>query len=151
MLVAEGAYLEQMKEYGFVVIDGLLDYDEDIQPIIDEYTELLDRLTEQWIEDGVLKSSYSELPFERRLTEVFRESQQPYHEHFDISLPQDVITEETPVHLGPAVFSLLRSPRLLDAVEFFIGPEIYSNPVQHVRIKLPERSGTRGDAPSPDS
>jgi ectoine hydroxylase-related dioxygenase (phytanoyl-CoA dioxygenase family) len=36
------------------------------------------------------------------------------------------------------VFHVLRNPDLLDAVESLIGPEIYSNPVQHVRIKPPE-------------
>jgi ectoine hydroxylase-related dioxygenase (phytanoyl-CoA dioxygenase family) len=40
--------------------------------------------------------------------------------------------------VGPAVFRALRNERLLDAVESLIGPEIYSNPVQHVRIKPPE-------------
>ena len=54
-------------------------------------------------------------------------------------MPQAGVTEDTPIHHGPAIFNLLRSPRLLDAVESFIGPEIYSNPVQHVRIKPPER------------
>ena len=43
------------------------------------------------------------------------------------------------MHRGPAVFNLLRSPRLLNGVEHFIGPEVYSNPIQHVRIKVPER------------
>ena len=36
------------------------------------------------------------------------------------------------------VRGLLDQESVLDAVECFIGPEIYSNPVQHVRIKLPE-------------
>jgi ectoine hydroxylase-related dioxygenase (phytanoyl-CoA dioxygenase family) len=49
------------------------------------------------------------------------------------------VTAETPIYLGEAVFNLLRHPRLLDTVEFFIGPEIYSNPIQHVRVKPPER------------
>jgi phytanoyl-CoA hydroxylase len=139
MLVESTGYIEQINELGFVVLRGLLDPARDLQPIIDEYKALLDKLVEQWMAEGKLQRSYSYLPFERRLTEVFRESHQPYHQHFDISLPQDTITENTPIHLGPAVFNLLRNARLLDAVELFIGPEIYSNPVQHVRIKLPER------------
>ena len=36
------------------------------------------------------------------------------------------------------MLSALTAPALLDAVESLIGPEIYSNPVQHVRIKPPE-------------
>ena len=39
---------------------------------------------------------------------------------------------------GQAVFDMLRCPELLNLVEGFIGPEIYSNPVQHVRIRVPE-------------
>ena len=37
----------------------------------------------------------------------------------------------------------MTSPDLLDAVESFIGPEIYSNPVQHIRIKVPESRSPR--------
>src|SRR6185295_4153103 len=59
--------------------------------------------------------------------------------YFDISLPFRGVTPETPIHLGPETFGLLRNPRLLDVVEQFIGGEIYSNPIQHTRIKPPER------------
>ena len=37
------------------------------------------------------------------------------------------------------MFGLLTHPRLLDVVESVIGGEIYSNPVQHARIKPPRR------------
>ena len=46
----------------------------------------------------------------------------------DFALPQANITAETPIHLGPAVFRMLTSPRLLDAVEWLVGPEIECNP-----------------------
>ncbi len=36
------------------------------------------------------------------------------------------------------MFALLRNPGILDAMESLIGPEIYANPVQHVRLKPPE-------------
>ncbi len=79
------------------------------------------------------------MPFSEKLVKIIGESGQAYYQYLDISLPQANIREDTPMHHGPAVFNLLTSPRLLDAVESFIGPEIYSNPVQHVRIKPPER------------
>ena len=44
---------------------------------------------------------------------------------------------------GRAVFNAMTSPDLLDAVESFIGPEVYSNPVQHIRIKVPESRSPR--------
>ena len=43
------------------------------------------------------------------------------------------------------MFDALTAPGLLDAVESFIGPEIYSNPVQHVRIKVPESRAPRDE------
>jgi hypothetical protein len=60
--------------------------------------------------------------------------------HFDISLPQGNIRPDTPVCACPAAFRLLTKDSLLDVVEELIGPEITSNPIQHVRMKLPERA-----------
>ena len=61
-----------------------------------------------------------------------------YEQAIDIALPNSDVSADTPIHLGPAVFNLLRSPRMLAAVESLIGGEIYSNPIQHVRIKPPK-------------
>ena len=55
----------------------------------------------------------------------------------DISLPGDRIAADTPFHIGPAVFDMLIATPLLDAVEQLIGPELTSNPIQHVRLKPP--------------
>lgn len=48
------------------------------------------------------------------------------------------------VHTGPAVFSLLRNPRVLDIVECIVGPEIRSSPVQQMRMKPPEKDVAPG-------
>jgi ectoine hydroxylase-related dioxygenase (phytanoyl-CoA dioxygenase family) len=48
------------------------------------------------------------------------------------------------MHVGPAVFNLLTNPRLLDVAESIVGPDIYSNPVQHIRMKLPKRAVATG-------
>ncbi len=139
-LLAE-AVSDRFEEQGYVVVERVLDPVEDIEPIVAEYAALLDSMAEQWHAEGRLSSSFSELPFGERLTQVLAEGM-PVFPGFDISLPPLSADsgEETPIHLGAAVFNrLLRNPRLLDAVECFIGPEIYCNPVQHVRIKPPER------------
>jgi phytanoyl-CoA hydroxylase len=126
-------------EQGYVVLEGLLSQELDIQPVVQEYQELLDRLVERSYSQGKLTSTYGDLPFAERLTRVMHESGEPYHMYMDISLPLGEIAADSPIHLGAGVFNLLTSPRLLDAVESFVGPEIYVNPVQHVRIKPPER------------
>ena len=41
------------------------------------------------------------------------------------------------MHHGPAVFELMRHPRILDVVEDIIGPEIFASPVQQMRMKPP--------------
>ena len=133
--------LQQFEEQGYVVIKGLLDAQNDLKPVMEEYALLLDRLARQWYDEGKLASAYEDLPFGRQLSQVLGEAaaEPSSYQHLEISLPQTDVTETTPIHLGPAVFNLLRNPKLLDAVELFVGPEIYSNPVQHVRIKPPER------------
>lgn len=136
--------LTQFEEQGYLVVNEVLDVQHDLQPVWDEYAALLDDLCRKWQAQGKLASTYSHLPFGQRLIQVFRESGQAYYEHFDISLPQTNVTDDTPIHVGPAVFHLLTNPRMLDVIEALIGPEIYSNPVQHVRIKPPENAVPAG-------
>ncbi len=143
------AQLAQFEETGYLVVRGLFDLERDIEPVVAEYTNLLDTLARKWFAEGKLTSLYHELPFSKRLTCIIAESGQAYYQHMDISLPQANVTEDTPIHHGPAIFALLRSPRLLDVVEQFIGPEIYSNPVQHVRIKPPEQALPEGFTRNP--
>ena len=130
--------IDDFHENGYLAVDGLLDYDLDIAPVIAEYQQLLDELCARWVADGRLPETYSDLPFERRLVEVYKAGLD-YAQAIDIALPNAKVYADTTMHTGPAVFDLLRSPRLLSAVESLIGGEIYSNPIQHVRIKAPKK------------
>ena len=136
--VVSADQLRQCEQEGYLLVKDLLDPVEDLDPVIAEYTDVLDRLARELFVDGVTSSLYSDLPFGQRLIAIIRESGQIYQQYFDFSLPQNGGEADTPVWAGPAVFRMLRNQRLLDAVECFIGPEIYSNPVQHVRLKTPE-------------
>ena len=78
------------------------------------------------------------MEFGERLTRIYQDSGEVHSQYFDFTLPQKNITYDTPMWHGPAVFDVLTSSPLLDAVESIIGPEIYSNPTQHVRLKPPE-------------
>ena len=139
MVLTESRLKEHFQEQGYVIAEGLLDPAEDLQPLIEEYDALLDKLAAELREAGVLSDAYEGLPFGRRLAAVLNEADGGFYQHFDISLPQSGVSHDTPMSHGPSVFNLLRNPKLLDAVEELIGPEVYSNPVQHVRIKPPER------------
>ncbi len=129
----------QFAQNGYVVVENLLDPQADIQPILDDYAVLLDRLAVRWYEEGKLPSAYADLPFHQRATAVISQISDAESYHLDISLPKLAsYNAETPIHTSAAVFKLLTHPRLLDVVELLIGGEIYSNPIQHARIKPPE-------------
>lgn len=134
------AQRQQFEEEGYVVVDGVLDPARDIQPVMAEFAQVLDGIAQELVSEGAIASDYAELPFSDRLTRICAESGRNFPDRFDISLPFKGVQRDTPIHLGPAVFRLMTSPRLLDAVEDIIGPEIFSNPVQHVRMKLPKRA-----------
>ena len=131
--------VEGFYKYGFLKVDGILDPEEYLDPIIDEYSGVLDRLADELYAEGEITSRYEDLPFGDRVTAIYAETGKQFSGYFDICLPFMGVTEETPFWTGQAVLNAITAEPLLDAVESFIGAEIYSNPVQHVRIKPPEQ------------
>lgn len=129
--------LEHFAREGYFIARELLDPETDLRPVKEEYAALLDGLADEWFKQRIISSTYHDLPFSERMCKFAAEGQD-CTQYFDILLPSNA-TADTPIHLGPAVFNLLRNSRLLDVLEVFIGGEIYSNPVQHIRIKPPER------------
>lgn len=136
--------LEQQRHFqekGYLIIEDVLT-DKDIASIRAEYEAILDREAPRLVADGKLSQTYSHLPFEERYTHILYELDDMYaiYQHLDISLPllQDM-PKDASLNAGPAVFKhLLTHPNILDIAETIIGtPELYSNPVQHTRIKPP--------------
>ena len=138
MSLLSNTQLEQFHEDGYLIVENLLDPVEVLDPIIAEYHGVLNNLAGELYAAGEISSTYDDRPFGQRLIEVYKESGKVHAQYFDFSLPRPMYTEDTPLWVGPAVFNTLRNEQLLDAVESIIGPEIYSNPVQHVRLKPPE-------------
>lgn len=106
-----------------------------LDPVRQEYAALMDRLYDGWYKEGKVPPPDG-MGFDDKLLTAYRAGCD-WFQPMDISLPADKVTNNTPFHFGPAVFSLLTDPRLLDVVQSLIGPEIASNPIQHVRIKPP--------------
>lgn len=132
------AHVEQFRREGYLLVENLLDPARDLDPVYHEYSGVLDTLAQALYAQGQISSTYAELPFSQRLIEIYKESGKVHAQYFDFSLHGGAVTDETQFWVGPEVFNLLRNPNLLDAVESIIGPEIYSNPVQHIRLKPPE-------------
>jgi phytanoyl-CoA hydroxylase len=144
MRVLTQRQLRQFEEDGYLVVEEVLDPGRDIGPVMAEYDGVLEEIATALVAQGAIASTYRELPFPARLIRICIESGRNFPQEFDISLPQTGVQPDTPIHVGPAVFGLLTAPRLLDLVEDVVGPEIYSNPVQHIRMKLPKRAVARG-------
>ena len=132
---------------GFLAIDRLLE-DVDLRPLEQEYEQLLDQVARQLHAAGKIPSTYAGLAFGERFSSVL-EQYADLHKLFNISLPLingPVEARSYHVHTGPMVFALLHNRKLLDVVESLIGPEIYSSPVQQMRMKPPERALDPGNA-----
>lgn len=129
---------EHLEHEGYLLVRGLLDWERDLRPVWEEYEGVLDRLIDDFIEAGEMSSRHEDLPFGKRMTQVYQETGRVLSQYFDCSLPQKGTREDSPIWVGPEVFNALSNPMLLDVVEDLIGPEIYSNPVQHIRIKPPQ-------------
>jgi len=128
--------LQKFNEDGFLVVDNVLDKTL-IQRLRSEYESLVDRVAD---DRKSLTANWQTLAFEEKLNHLIANDPAAY-EFLDISLPlKEGLDESAGVHTGPAVFDLITFPGILDIAESIVGPELISNPVQHVRIKPPEKN-----------
>jgi phytanoyl-CoA hydroxylase len=119
---------------GYLVVENVLSPSV-LTAIKAEYADLLDGLYDGWEAAGHVPPTKVQDFWERLLWSY--KAGCDWFQPMDISLPGGEITRETPFHFGPAVFDMLTHERLLDMVEDLIGPELTSNPIQHVRLKPP--------------
>lgn len=129
--------IDHFNQRGYLVVEDLLD-DVTLSAVRREYAGLMDRLYEGWVADGLVPPAHGGMSFWDKLSHCYGGGFD-WYQPFDISLPHNDITEQTPMHFGPAVFDMVTNARILDLVESLIGGEITSNPIQHVRIKPPQR------------
>ena len=129
------AQLEHFRTRGYLVVEDLLD-EASLKAIREEYSGLLAKLYGDWHAAGLVSEPPEGLDFWGMLDNC-RCDGFDWYQPLDISLPHNDISEATPMHIGPAVFNMARNRRILDMVEQLIGPEITSNPIQHIRIKPP--------------
>ena len=132
--------LDRFHEDGYLVVEDVLG-EADLAAIEAEYRAIATRVSARLVEQGKVRPLAGST-FSEQYVEAMRQLDDMYdlYQHLDISLPLlDELDHSHTMNAGPEVFRLLTNPRLLDIVESVIGPEIYSNPVQHTRIKPPAR------------
>ena len=131
--------IERFHTDGYLLVEDVIPPERYLDPVIAEYEGVLDNLADELHADGEIDSTYADLPFDKRVTRIYAETGRAQAQYFDFSLPFSNVTEQTPFWAGQAVLDALTAEPILDVAESLIGPEIYSNPVQHVRIKPPEQ------------
>ena len=136
--------LQEFKTQGYLIVEDVLD-GATLQSVQTEYTERMNSLFSDWYAEGLVDSVPGKLSFWQQL-DAARAAGLEWFQPLDISLPHENITEQTPFHFGPAVFDLLTHPSILDIAESVLGGELTSNPIQHVRIKPPQREVPKDEA-----
>ena len=131
---------ESFAHQGYLLLPGFFDAEVDFAALRVEYEDVLTAAAEDLSTRGLVDGTHADLSFGDRVARLVQASGGDLHKYLDITLPQRGVGPETPMHAGLAIFVLMRDRRLLDLVEAMIGPETYSNPTQHVRIKPPARA-----------
>ncbi len=111
---------------GYLVLQHLLT-DADLSPAREAMSQKVDMIADDLLRGGKIKDLLRERPFKYRLAELFAG-----------------LTDQDFLKYGrgwrdrlPGYFILMSNPKILDAVQSLIGPEIFANPVYNVRPKVP--------------
>ena len=121
---------EQLATYdleGYIVLEGLLD-EADMAPAREAMMHKVDLIAEDLLGTGLISDSFPGEPFPTRLARLFENLGSREFLHYDRSWRDRF----------PGYFELMSNPKIMDAVESLIGPEIFSNPVYNVRPKVPK-------------
>ena len=116
--------LEFFNTEGYIHIPDALS-SKDLDPVQAELEGIVDRTAHRLWREEKIDRDYAELPFSQRLIPLAKA---------DESATTGI---NIPANLGPGIFDFMHNERLLDLVESLVGPEIYANPCQHLRAKLP--------------
>jgi ectoine hydroxylase-related dioxygenase (phytanoyl-CoA dioxygenase family) len=120
---------EQLASYntnGYIVLENLLD-DADMAPPRGAMMEKVDEIANYLFKAGLVTDLYFDEPFPTRLARLFE----------GLSDADFLKWDRGWRDRKPGYFELMSNPKILDAVESLIGPEIFSNPVYNVRPKVP--------------
>lgn len=130
MRLAE-SQISSFYENGYLRLENVLNKD-DLQPVIDEYSDIIDKRAQKLYAEGKVTSLYADEPFTRRVLCLAKEAP-------EVATNLDIMQER-----GEATFNFLKNPKVLDVAESMTGSgEIVCNPIQHIRAVLPHRGESK--------
>ena len=112
---------------GYLILDALLSAEE-LEPARAAMRTKVDQIADELIADGLIETTYADDPFHLRLAKIFAHLTDAEFLKYGRSWRDRI----------PGYFVLMTNPKILNAVESLIGPEIFANPVYNVRPKVPK-------------
>lgn len=120
---------EQVRFYneeGYLLLPDLLNED-DLAAVQAEMNGKVEKIAQDLLANGLISDTRPHSPFQYRLAELFAGLTDADFLKYGRSWRDRL----------PGYFDLLSNPKILDAVESLIGPEIFTNPVYNTRPKVP--------------
>ena len=123
---------------GFIRLKGVLDYKEDLEPVLNDMAFIMDRLVHRFVpkKDKVKVLKYN---FKRKYSYLVGLRISELDQYFNIRLAQNNINANSDFFASQSIWNLINNKKILNKIEKILGPEIASNPCQNSRIKQPEK------------
>jgi ectoine hydroxylase-related dioxygenase (phytanoyl-CoA dioxygenase family) len=131
--------VETFHREGYLVVEDIF-RNEDFEPLRREIDALVDARAQELRAEGRIEQLHENAPFNYRLARLVDDHPDLAADYF-----RAIEGKGGGKINGPAIYDLLTHPRLLDAMESLLGPEVVGSSVYRVRPKLPGKS--RGNVP----
>ena len=121
--------VQQQAQYdieGYIVLPSLLD-EGDMAAVKQAMSDKVSEIAADLVASGKISNAFEEEPFPSRLARLFE----------NLSDQDFLVYGRGWRERRPGYFDLMSNPKILDAVESLIGPEIFANPVYNARPKVP--------------
>lgn len=112
---------------GFLVLEDLLN-ESDLTGVRDSMAARVEEIAADLLAAGQVEHTFEDSPFELRLAKLFEGLDDKAFLKYGRSWRDRL----------PGYYDLMSNPKILDALESLIGPEIFSNPVYNTRPKVPK-------------
>jgi hypothetical protein len=134
------AQIRQLLEEGYVMVPDLFT-PEELEPLRQEIAGIVDATARRLFAEGKITELHADEPLETRLTRLVADHPALWWNAYR----RDIEGKGGGGHAGREMFHILTHPRLLDAMESLVGPEIVASSVYRIRPKLPGLE--RGEVP----
>jgi phytanoyl-CoA hydroxylase len=129
--VIQGSLTKEQVDFykfeGFLVLENFLN-ERDLAGVKASMSLRVDEIASDLLAAGLISNTFEDSPFELRLAKLFAGLDDKAFLKYGRSWRDRL----------PGYYNLMANPKILDALESLIGPEIFSNPVYNTRPKVPK-------------